>query len=137
VSADAASDAFRRNVLLGTALVVVIGVATLVAWARFEAEAESMWCTAAGVMDTPVRDSPEAAFDAWWEVDGPDDAASAVNYDYTMSEVDPPSKREFERVSRTDWHWYAGGGNGVKVSAYETEGGWAVGGVNGCRSGKV
>jgi hypothetical protein len=130
-----AANAFRRNVLLSTALVAVVGLAALVAWARVEAERDSMFCTLAGAIGTPVRDSPDAAFDSWWDARGPREAASAANYDGTSPDVDPPTKDDFDRRSHTEWRWYRGSGRAVQIDVYESPDGWYVGGVNACTSG--
>jgi hypothetical protein len=120
-----------------TALVVAIGVGGLALWARTSAEPVSMFCTLGGAIDTPVRNSPDAAFDAWWDEGGAaEQSAGAVNYDRTLADVDSPAKSDFDRESDTVWRWYRGRGRAVKVDVYQSPEGWYVGGVNGCVSGQ-
>lgn len=54
----------RRLPVLGIACGVLLVICGYVVWAASQPSVEK-WCAGVGVMDAPVRDSPEEAFEAW------------------------------------------------------------------------
>jgi hypothetical protein len=123
----------RREIVIGVAagFLVVLG---LFIWLRGSEEGTTVTCTAAGAVGTPVAESSEAAFEAWFEESGPTDSLSWVD----RSGVTPPSIEDYQQTSDTSWEWRYQQNAGVLVETSrrdDTADGdeqWAVDGVNGC-----
>jgi hypothetical protein len=123
----------RREVVIGVAAgtLVVLG---LFIWLRGSDEATTVACTAAGAVGSPIAESSDAAFEAWFEESGPADSLGWVD----RSGVPAPEIGDYEQTSDTSWEWRYQDNAGVLVETSQRDDAadgteqWAVSGVNGC-----
>ncbi|WP_421120410.1 hypothetical protein ACE2AJ_03525 [Aquihabitans daechungensis] len=117
--------------LASTGAVLVAIVAVTGAWLSWTATRPSRgtFCTLAGSIGTPVADTPEAAFDAWWTERHPGEpqADADIDRDGTTWHVDKGEETWIKvEVDRAD-HWASAGDD----SAGDHDK-WAVTGANHC-----
>jgi hypothetical protein len=118
-------------------LVALIIGAAWFAWTRTHRDVQRM-CTLAGAVDTPGADSPDAAFEAWWQADGLAASMQWASYGGLPEHLQPPTRGDFVRLDPTDWEWRFTHGHSVGVhvahgpDVLNRSSGWAVDGVNAC-----
>jgi hypothetical protein len=120
----------RPTVVIVVALLLLVGGAY--AWSALQPR-EALFCNLAGSIGMPPAESPEAAFDAWWDEGGA--AGAQAQMARAMGRpVDPPSRDDFERLEDRRWLWRIDN-TGIEVSVGHADGtasAYRVIGVNEC-----
>jgi hypothetical protein len=124
----------RPTVVVLIVLLVVVGGAFV--WAALQ-PADARMCNIVGTSG-PLRESPEAAFEAWWDDVGARSAASEAS-EALDEPVAPPTFEDFDR-SGDNWEWVFADGHLVLVEVREgndSVAGFRVSGVNACTFGTL